>query len=210
MNKKLLVGVAGVAILVIGAGAMLLGGGANATPGKYTYETVKIDKGDVARVVTASGAVNPREKVEVGSEVSGKITAIYVDFNDRVKKNQVLAQVDPETFQNTLDQNRARLQPVGGDGRQHPRLDRARQARTSKSRPRLMSAPRFSTPKAPPPRRRWNRPSRRSRIPSCRSDNRGSLAEVRACRLRDGARDRAGLASLQVWSAPRSARPSTA
>jgi len=72
---------------------------------------VKIDKGDVARVVTiASGAVNPREKVEVGSEVSGKVTAIFVDFNDVVKKNQVLAQVDPETFQNTLDQNRARLQ----------------------------------------------------------------------------------------------------
>lgn len=110
MNKTLLVGVAGAAIVAIGAAALLLGGGANAAPGKYTYETVTIDKGDVARVVTASGAVNPREKVEVGSEVSGKITAIYVDFNDRVKKNQVLAQVDPETFQNTVDQNRARLQ----------------------------------------------------------------------------------------------------
>jgi HlyD family secretion protein len=110
MNKKLLIGIAAAVIVAIGRGAMLLGGGASATPGKYTYETVKVDTGDVARVVTASGAVNPREKVEVGSEVSGKITAIYVDFNDRVKKNQILAQVDPETFQNTLDQNRARLQ----------------------------------------------------------------------------------------------------
>lgn len=110
MNKKLLVGIAGAVIVAIAAGALLLGGTGNAAPGKYTYETVKIDKGDVARVVTASGAVNPREKVEVGSEVSGKVTAIFVDFNDVVKKNQVLAQVDPETFQNTLDQNRARLQ----------------------------------------------------------------------------------------------------
>ena len=110
MNKKLLVGIAGAVIVAITAGALLLGGGGNAAPGKYTYETVKVDKGDVARVVTASGAVNPREKVEIGSEVSGKVTAIYVDFNDVVKKNQVLAQVDPETFQNTLDQNRARLQ----------------------------------------------------------------------------------------------------
>lgn len=109
MNKTLLVGIAGAVIVAVGAGAMLLGGAGHAAPGKYTYETVKVDKGDVARVVTASGAVQPREKVEVGSEVSGKITAIYVDFNDRVKKNQVLAQVDPETFQNTLDQNRARL-----------------------------------------------------------------------------------------------------
>jgi HlyD family secretion protein len=110
MNKKLLVGIAGAVIVAIAAGALLLGGAGSAAPGKYTYETVKVDKGDVARVVTASGAVNPREKVEIGSEVSGKVTAIYVDFNDVVKKNQVLAQVDPETFQNTLDQNRARMQ----------------------------------------------------------------------------------------------------
>lgn len=110
MNKKLLVGIAGAVIVAIAAGALLLGGAGNAAPGKYAYETVKVDKGDVARMVTASGAVNPREKVEIGSEVSGKVTAIYVDFNDRVKKNQVLAQVDPETFQNTLDQNRARMQ----------------------------------------------------------------------------------------------------
>lgn len=109
MNKKLLAGIAGAVVVVIAIGAMMMGGGAAATPGKYTYETVKVDKGDVARVVTASGAVQPREKVEVGSEVSGKITAVYVDFNAPVKKDQVLAQVDPETFQNTLDQNIARL-----------------------------------------------------------------------------------------------------
>ncbi len=110
MNKKLMIGIAGAVIVAIGAGAMMMGGGASAAPGAYAYETVKVDKGDVSRVITASGAVQPREKVEVGSEVSGRITAIYVDFNDTVKKNQVLAQVDPETFQNTLDQNRARMQ----------------------------------------------------------------------------------------------------
>ncbi len=110
MNKKLLIGIAGGVVLAIGASALLLGGGASAAPGTYAYETVKVDTGDVSRVITASGAVQPREKVEVGSEVSGKITAIYVDFNDTVKKNQILAQVDPETFQNTLDQNRARMQ----------------------------------------------------------------------------------------------------
>lgn len=108
MDKKVLIGIAGAAIVAIGAAAMTLGG-ATAATGKYTYETVKVGKGDVARVISASGAVQPREKVDVGSEVSGKITAIYVDFNDRVTKDQVLAQVDPETFQNTLDQNMARL-----------------------------------------------------------------------------------------------------
>ena len=109
MNKKLLAGIAGGAIAVIAAVSLVLGGGANAAPGKYAYETVAVGKGDVARVISASGAVQPREKVEVGSEVSGRITAIYVDFNAPVKKDQILAQVDPETFQNTLDQNVARL-----------------------------------------------------------------------------------------------------
>ncbi len=109
MNKKILIGIAGAAIVAIGAGAMFFGGGASAAPGKYVFETVTVDRGDVSRVISASGAVQPREKVEVGSEVSGKITAIYVDFNDPVKKNQILAQVDPETFQNAVDQAQARL-----------------------------------------------------------------------------------------------------
>ena len=109
MNKKILIGIAGAAIVAIGASAILFGGGASAAPGKYVFETVTVDKGDVSRVISASGQVQPREKVEVGSEVSGKITAIFVDFNDRVTKNQILAQVDPETFQNAVDQAQARL-----------------------------------------------------------------------------------------------------
>lgn len=109
MNKKLLVGVAGAIIVAIAGIAVVSGNGATAATGKYAWETVAVGKGDVARVISASGTIQPREKVEVGSEVSGRITAIYVDFNDPVKKDQVLAQVDPETFQNTLDQNVARL-----------------------------------------------------------------------------------------------------
>ena len=89
MNKKLLAGIAGGAIAVIAAVSVALGGGANAATGKYTYETAVVGKGDVARVISASGAVQPREKVEVGSEVSGRITAIYVDFNAPVKKDQI-------------------------------------------------------------------------------------------------------------------------
>jgi HlyD family secretion protein len=129
MNKKLLLGLGGGAIALVAVIAMVMGGGASATTGNYTYETVKVDKGDVARVVTASGAVQPREKVEVGSEVSGKITAVYVDFNAPVKKDQVLAQVDPETFQNTLDQNIARLrQSEASVDNTRASIDRARLA----------------------------------------------------------------------------------
>ncbi len=109
MNKKLLVGIAGIAIVLVGGAAVMAGGAGGAKSGKYEYETVAVAKGDVARVISASGTIQPREKVDVGSEVSGKIVDVLVDFNTPVKKGQVLAQVDPETFQNTLDQSRARL-----------------------------------------------------------------------------------------------------
>jgi HlyD family secretion protein len=108
MNKKLLLGVAGGAIVLIGGAAFLFRGPA-AAAGKYEYQTVAVERGTVARVVAASGAIQPRDKTPVGSEVSGKIVEVLVDFNDVVKKGQVLAVVDPETFQNTLAQNRARL-----------------------------------------------------------------------------------------------------
>ena len=129
MDKKILVGIAGAVIVGVAAAALVFGGGANAATGKYAYETVAVGKGDVARVISASGAVQPREKVDVGSEVSGRITAIYVDFNDPVKKDQVLAQVDPETFQNALDQARARLrQSEAAVDNNHAAIDRAKVA----------------------------------------------------------------------------------
>jgi len=109
MNKKVLAGVAAAAIIVIGGAAVMAGGKGGAKAGKYEYETVAVEKGTVSRVVSASGAVQPKERVDVGSEVSGKIVDVKVDFNDKVKKGQVMAVVDPETFQNTLAQNRARL-----------------------------------------------------------------------------------------------------
>ncbi len=107
-NKKVLAGIAVAAIVLVGGAAVMARGSGSEKPGKYTYEFAEIGKGDVSRVVSASGAVQPKERVDVGSEVSGKIVEVLVDFNDPVKKGQVLAQVDPETFQNTLDQNRAR------------------------------------------------------------------------------------------------------
>src|SRR5262245_19989107 len=81
-NKKWLVGIAAGAIVLIGGAAMVAGGGGGGKSGKYDYETVAIERGSVSRVVSASGAVQPREKVPVGSEVSGKIVDVLVDFND--------------------------------------------------------------------------------------------------------------------------------
>lgn len=107
MNKKLLVGIAAAAIVLVGGAAMVARGGGGAKQGKYDYETVAVEKGNVARVVSASGAVQPLKKVDIGSEVSGRIVELMVDFNSPVKKDMILAQIDPETFITTVNSNRA-------------------------------------------------------------------------------------------------------
>jgi HlyD family secretion protein len=109
MNKKLLVGAAGAAILAVGTVAVFARGASASATGDYAFETAKVERGDVARIVSASGAVQPLTKVDVGSEVSGKITEIMVDFNSPVARNQVLAQIDPQTFITAVNSARASL-----------------------------------------------------------------------------------------------------
>jgi HlyD family secretion protein len=59
--------------------------------------------------VTASGTVNPQNTIAVGTQVSGTISALYVDFNSKVKKGEVLAKIDPSTLQDQLAQATAQL-----------------------------------------------------------------------------------------------------
>jgi len=63
------------------------------------YRTGKIDRGNLQATVSASGAVNPVTQVSVGTQVSGQIRDLYVDFNSEVKAGQLIAQIDPETFE---------------------------------------------------------------------------------------------------------------
>ncbi len=62
------------------------------------YDTETVDRGAVVQRVTASGRVEPVVTVEVGSQLSGQIAAIYADYNDQVTKDQLIAQLDPQTF----------------------------------------------------------------------------------------------------------------
>lgn len=80
---------------------------ATKTKSKQEYITEPISKRTITQVVEASGTINPVNTVSVGSTVSGLISAIYVDFNSVVKKGQLLAEIDPRTFQATVDQNLA-------------------------------------------------------------------------------------------------------
>ncbi len=63
------------------------------------YRTAKIERGSLSATVSASGAVNPVTQVSVGTQVSGQIRDLLVDFNSEVKAGQLIAQIDPETFE---------------------------------------------------------------------------------------------------------------
>ncbi len=63
------------------------------------YRTAKIERGNLLATVAASGAVNPVAVVTVGTQVSGQIKDLLVDFNSEVKAGQLLARIDPETFE---------------------------------------------------------------------------------------------------------------
>lgn len=79
------------------------------------YETAAVEKRTITQVVEASGTINPVNTVSVGSTVSGLISAIYVDFNSKVEKGQLLAEIDPRTFQATVDQNSANVASAQAD-----------------------------------------------------------------------------------------------
>ncbi|MBC8096344.1 MAG: efflux RND transporter periplasmic adaptor subunit, partial [Akkermansiaceae bacterium] len=63
------------------------------------YQTATLSRGDLLQAVTATGSLTPVLNVQVGSQISGRIRALYVDFNSTVKSNQVIAEIDPSTYQ---------------------------------------------------------------------------------------------------------------
>lgn len=73
------------------------------------YVTQKLAKGAITETVTASGIINPISTINIGTQVSGTISEIYVDYNTPVKKDQVLAQIDPALFEATVAQREAAL-----------------------------------------------------------------------------------------------------
>lgn len=72
--------------------------------GAANYQTATITRGAITQAVTATGTLNPVVNVQVGSQVSGNIAKLFVDFNSQVKAGQVVAQIDPVLFQATVTQ----------------------------------------------------------------------------------------------------------
>lgn len=108
--------------LLLGKKKLLLGGGFMAAimlAGFYfasdnsstpQYMTARIERGNLRNTVTATGTLQAVTTVQVGSQASGTISALYADFNSVVKKGQVVAQLDPSTAQAQVNQARANLE----------------------------------------------------------------------------------------------------
>jgi len=74
------------------------------------YETAQVERGDLTVTVTATGTLEPVNQVDVGSELSGIIDTVEVDFNDKVQRGQVLARLDTDRLQAQMLESRAALQ----------------------------------------------------------------------------------------------------
>lgn len=96
MNKRILIAAA--AALAVAAGGYWWWSQKSAADA-VEYRTAKIERGTLQATVAASGAVNPVALVTVGTQVSGQIKELLVDFNSEVKAGQLLARIDPETFE---------------------------------------------------------------------------------------------------------------
>ncbi|HZI49569.1 MAG TPA: biotin/lipoyl-binding protein, partial [Pyrinomonadaceae bacterium] len=104
-KKKLLIG-GGFMAAVILAG-FYFWNDSSSTP---QYLTARVERGNLRNTVTATGALQAVTTVQVGSQASGTISALYADFNSIVKKGQVIAQLDPAQAKAQVDQARANLQ----------------------------------------------------------------------------------------------------
>lgn len=103
-KKFLLLGGAGAAVLGLAAFYFL----GNQT-GTTQYMTAKVERGNLRNTVTATGTLQAVTTVQVGSQASGTLSALYADFNSVVKKGQVIAQLDPGVAKAQVDQSRANL-----------------------------------------------------------------------------------------------------
>src|SRR5258705_4326245 len=104
-KKRFMLGGGAMAIVAL-AGFFFWGNQTGATQ----YMTAKIERGNLRNTVTATGTLQAVTTVQVGSQASGTISALYADFNSVVKKGQVVAQLDPAVSKAQVVQARANLE----------------------------------------------------------------------------------------------------
>ncbi len=102
--KKIII--AAIIIVVIGAGAFIFYKSKN---GAVKFKTTPVTSGALRSTVTATGTMNAVTTVLVGTQVSGTLKKLYVDFNSKVKKGQIIAEIDPAILQAQVDQAKANV-----------------------------------------------------------------------------------------------------
>ncbi|MCI6144325.1 MAG: efflux RND transporter periplasmic adaptor subunit [Alloprevotella sp.] len=110
-KKTIVVGLCVVVLLGLGA-YLFMGGKAEQ---EINYETAKVQRATIGSTVTATGTIEPVTKVEVGTQVSGIISKIYVDYNSEVKKGQLIAELDRTNLMSELASAKSNLEAAGSD-----------------------------------------------------------------------------------------------
>jgi len=98
-----------VAVLVLGAAAYSFWHKNQQPAAAERYKTERLAVGDITQAVSANGTLNPVVLVSVGTQVSGTVKKLYADFNDRVKRGQVLVELDDSLFQAQVKQSEANV-----------------------------------------------------------------------------------------------------
>lgn len=111
-RKTIIQVVSGLIIIVVG---IIIFKTCQNAKGEISFETTLVSKGSISNTVTASGTIQAVKTVAVGTQVSGVIKKIYVDFNSIVKKGQILAQIDETPLRANLDQSRATVVSATAD-----------------------------------------------------------------------------------------------
>lgn len=106
-NKKKLIISGLILILVIGMIWTLWGSSPKL---KITFDTARVQKGDISNSVTATGTVEPVTQVEVGTQVSGIVNKLYVDYNSEVKKGEIIAELDKINLLNELASKKSNVE----------------------------------------------------------------------------------------------------
>ncbi len=106
MKHKRLWIAAAVVVLAVAAAWFALRSGRSAAP---IYRYAALERGDVESTISSTGKLSAVTTVQVGTQVSGQVSAIYVDFNDRVKKGQLIARIDPTLQQQAVQEAEAGL-----------------------------------------------------------------------------------------------------
>ena len=98
-----------IVIAVVVAGGLWFWSQRSAAGAEDAWRTTPVERGDIRVVISATGTLSATSTVVVGSQVSGQITDVLVDFNDPVEQGQVLARIDPATFQAQIEQGAAQI-----------------------------------------------------------------------------------------------------